>query len=88
MKRLCAALALLLLLTGCSLQQPQGKQYAVLISGGEVITQLPVTGWDTYPSGRVTLRLADGHEVQWYGDYLITDVPVDTEPGKLSLQGG
>ena len=89
MRKWIIALALLLLLlAGCGTERQ--TRYVVLFSGGQIVAQVPTNTAPIYYSktGFVTITLPDGHWIRWFGDYLVTDVPVEDAQTLIDLMGG
>ena len=88
MKRIALAAALLILLTGCGNRQESSIRYVALFSSGEVVQILRTTHYDRNGQD-IYIYLSDGHFVRWYGDYMVSDVPIEAAEGPtIYLQGG
>lgn len=74
-------------------QKVLNETYVVLISGGRAVAEfmparfMSVTKHDG--SQYMHFEMPDGHYVNWSGDYLLTDIPVDVSGERLvSFMGG
>ena len=83
---------LLACLSGCDVPASQTggqyvAQYVAMISGGRVVQVVRVKDV-RYGISSLGVTLPDGKSMEWHGEYLISDVPIEAAEQILYLQGG